>query len=161
MWIFSCSTVLRVYRFLDTVLMDSDRYRCIFRSTTIVFEITGISAPYSFPTISYRFRFREKNVKTKVIWPPIDRFRSFSSLPTGDAVALSKPSPLWKRCMRDMLTKPLDRVHARAGISEDLGAGLSDPRTNPLEHHVRPMTLSLGRGINEGVYDPASGRGKP
>jgi hypothetical protein len=79
-WIFSRSTVWRVYRFLDTVLMDSDRYRCIFRSTTIVFEIIGISAPYSFPTISYRFRFREKDMKTKVIWPPIDRFRSFSSL---------------------------------------------------------------------------------
>jgi hypothetical protein len=79
-WIFSCSTVWRVYRFLDTVFMDSDRYRCIFRSTTIVFEITEISAPYSFPTISYRFRFREKDVKTKVIWPSIDRFRSFSSL---------------------------------------------------------------------------------
>jgi hypothetical protein len=60
--------------------MDSDRYRCIFRSTIIVFEITGISAPYSFPTISYRFRFREKDVKMKVIWPPIDRFRSFLSL---------------------------------------------------------------------------------
>jgi hypothetical protein len=53
--------------FLDTVLMDSDRYRCIFRSTTIVFEITGISTPYSFPTISYRFHFREKDVKMKVI----------------------------------------------------------------------------------------------
>jgi hypothetical protein len=63
--------------------MDSDRYRCIFRSTIIVFEITGISAPYSFPTISYRFRFREKDVKMKVIWPPIDRFRSFSSLGAG------------------------------------------------------------------------------
>jgi hypothetical protein len=80
-WIFSCSIVWRVYRFLDTVLMDSDRYRCIFRSTTIIFEITGISAPYSFSTISYRFHFREKDVKTKVIWPPIDRFRSFSSCP--------------------------------------------------------------------------------
>jgi hypothetical protein len=53
--------------FLDTVLMDSDCYRCIFRSTTIVFEITGISTPYSFPTISYRFHFREKDVKMKVI----------------------------------------------------------------------------------------------
>ena len=40
--------------------MDSDHYRCIFRSTTIVFEITGISVPYSFPTISYRFCFRKK-----------------------------------------------------------------------------------------------------
>jgi hypothetical protein len=79
-WIFSCSTVWRVYRFLDTVFMDSDRYQCIFRSTTIAFEITGISAPYSFPTISYLFRFREKDVKTKVIWSNIDRFRSFPSL---------------------------------------------------------------------------------
>jgi hypothetical protein len=74
--------------FLDTVLMDSDRYRCIFRSTTIIFEIIGISAPYSFPTISYRFRFREKDIKTKVIWPPIDRFRSFSSL-----APMSHPNP--------------------------------------------------------------------
>jgi hypothetical protein len=60
--------------FLDIVLMDSDHYRYIFRSTTIVFEITGMSVSYSFPTISYRFRFREKNVKIKVIWPPVDRF---------------------------------------------------------------------------------------
>jgi hypothetical protein len=75
-------------------------------------------------------------------------------------VALSKPS-LQKRCTRDTLTRPLDQVHAHAGIPEDLGAGLSDPRMNPPERHVRPMTLGLGRGINEGVYDPASGRGKP
>jgi hypothetical protein len=26
------------------------------------------------------FNFEKKNVKMKVIWPPIDRFRSFSSL---------------------------------------------------------------------------------
>jgi hypothetical protein len=79
-WIFSCSTIWRVYRFLGTVLMDSDHYRCIFRSTTIIFKITGISSPYSFPTISYRFRFQEKDVKTKMIWPPIARFGWFSSL---------------------------------------------------------------------------------
>jgi hypothetical protein len=107
-WIFSCSTVWRVYRFLDTVLMDSDRYRCIFRSTTIVFEITRISAPYSFPTISYRFRFREKDVKTKVIWSPIDRFRSFSSLVTCMSYTVT-PHGLRRSCFlrcspkRDML----------------------------------------------------------
>jgi hypothetical protein len=83
-WIFSCSTVWRVYRFLDTILMDSDRYRCIFRSTTIVFEITGISTAYSFPTISYRFRFREKDVKTKVISFPIVFIRSGGMCIHGD-----------------------------------------------------------------------------
>jgi hypothetical protein len=83
LWLFSCSTVWRVYRFLDIVLMDSDHYRYIFRSTTIIFEITGISVSYSFSTISYRFRFREKNVKMKVIWSTIDRFRPFSSLQTS------------------------------------------------------------------------------
>jgi hypothetical protein len=83
-WIISWSTVWRVYRFLDIVLMDSDRYRCIFRLTTIVFEITGISVSYSFSTISYRFRFREKTVKMKVIWSPADHFRSFSSLVPSD-----------------------------------------------------------------------------
>jgi hypothetical protein len=46
--------------FEDIVLMDFDRYQCIFRSTTIVFKITEILAPYSFPTISYRFQFRKK-----------------------------------------------------------------------------------------------------
>jgi hypothetical protein len=45
--------------------MNSDRYRCIFRSTTTVFEITGISVPYSFPTISYRFQFREKKYENE------------------------------------------------------------------------------------------------
>jgi hypothetical protein len=76
-------------------------------------------------------------------------------------MALSKPSSLRKRCARDTLTKPLDRVHARAGISEDPGAGMFDLRMNPPEHHVKPMTLGLGRGVNEGVYDPALGHGKP
>jgi hypothetical protein len=75
-------------------------------------------------------------------------------------VTLPKPSSLRKRYVRDTLTRPLDWVHARAGISEDPGAGMSDPRTDPPERHVKPMTLGLGRGINEGVYDPASGRGK-
>jgi hypothetical protein len=68
--------------FEDIVLMDSDHYRCIFRLTTIVFEITGISVSYSFPIISYQFHFR-KNVKIKVIWSPINRFRSLSSLLVG------------------------------------------------------------------------------
>jgi hypothetical protein len=78
-------------------LMDSDRYRCIFRLTTIVFEITGISAPYSFPTISYRFRFREKDMKTKVIWPPIDRFRSFSSLYNIILLINARPDRILRR----------------------------------------------------------------
>jgi hypothetical protein len=61
--------------------MDSNRYRCIFRSTTIVFEIAGISVSYSFPTIRIDFIFeKKKTMKIKVIWPHIDRFRSFSSL---------------------------------------------------------------------------------
>jgi hypothetical protein len=41
--------------FEDIVLMDFDRYPCIFRLTTIVFKITEISMPYLFSTISYRF----------------------------------------------------------------------------------------------------------
>jgi hypothetical protein len=45
--------------------MDSYRYRYIFRSTTIVFEITGILMPYSFSTILYRFRFRKKKCENE------------------------------------------------------------------------------------------------
>jgi hypothetical protein len=45
-WIFSCSTVWYVYRFLGYRSHGFDRYRCIFRLTTIVFEITRISTPY-------------------------------------------------------------------------------------------------------------------
>jgi hypothetical protein len=72
--IFSYSTVWRIYRFEDIVLMDSDRYRCIFRSTTIVFEIIGISVLYSFSTISYWFHFREKTMK-------LNRFHPYELLP--------------------------------------------------------------------------------
>jgi hypothetical protein len=59
-----------------------------------------------------------------------------------------------------MLTKPLDRAHARVRISEDLGAEMSDPRMNLPERPDEPMTLGLGRGIDEDASDPASGRGK-
>jgi hypothetical protein len=76
LWLFSYSTVRRVYRFLDIVLMDSDHYRYIFQSTTIVFEITRISVSYSFPTISYRFRFREKKYENE------SDFASYRSFPT-------------------------------------------------------------------------------
>jgi hypothetical protein len=44
--------------------------------------------------------------------------------------------------MRDMLTKPLDQAHVRAGISEDPGAEIFDPRTKPPEHPDEPMTLA-------------------
>jgi hypothetical protein len=60
-----------------------------------------------------------------------------------------------------MLTKPLDRAYARVGISEDPGAEMSNPRTNPPECPDEPMTLGLGRGIDEDASDPASGCGKP
>jgi hypothetical protein len=59
-----------------------------------------------------------------------------------------------------MLTKPLDWAHARAGISEDPGAEMSDPRTNSPERPDEPTTLGIGRGINENASDLASGRGK-
>ena len=45
-----------------------------------VFEITEIPASYLFPKIPYRFRFRWKNVKAKVVESFADRFRPFSSL---------------------------------------------------------------------------------
>jgi hypothetical protein len=57
-----------------------------------------------------------------------------------------------------MLTKPIDRAHAWVRISEDLGAEMSDPWTNP---PIEPMTLGLGRGIDGGTFDPTSGHGKP
>jgi hypothetical protein len=83
LWLFSYSIVWRVYRFYDIVLMDSDHYRYIFRSTTIVFEITGISMSYSFPTISYRFRFQKEKNKNK---SNLASNRSFSTVfvPTSD-----------------------------------------------------------------------------
>jgi hypothetical protein len=37
--------------------------------------------------------------------------------PAREAVALPKPSSLWKRCMRDMLTKPLNWAHAPVRVS--------------------------------------------
>jgi hypothetical protein len=52
--------VLACLSFLDIVLMDSDRYRCICRSTTFIFEITEISMPYSFPANRIDFVFEEK-----------------------------------------------------------------------------------------------------
>jgi hypothetical protein len=58
-----------------------------FWLNSFVFEFTGISMSFSFPTISYRFRFRENNVKLKMIWPHTDRFRPFSPLPGGNANA--------------------------------------------------------------------------
>jgi hypothetical protein len=60
-----------------------------------------------------------------------------------------------------MLTKTLSWAHARAGILEDPGVEMSDPRTNLPESPDVPMTLGLGRGINEDASDPASGHGKP
>ena len=51
--------------FEDIVLIDSDRYRCIFRSTTIFFKIIIISTPYLFSTTSYQFYFRENKWKWK------------------------------------------------------------------------------------------------
>jgi hypothetical protein len=60
-----------------------------------------------------------------------------------------------------MLTKPLDWAHARAEISEDPGAEMSDPWTNPPERPNDPMTLGLGRGIDKDASDPASRCGKP
>jgi hypothetical protein len=55
--------------FEDIVLMDSDRYRCIFRLTTIIFEITRISTPYSFMIISYRFRFKKNDLASYPSFP--------------------------------------------------------------------------------------------
>jgi hypothetical protein len=60
-----------------------------------------------------------------------------------------------------MLTKPLDWTHVRAGISEDPGAEMSNPRTNLPKHPDEPVTLGLGRGIDENASDPTSGHGKP
>jgi hypothetical protein len=68
--------------FEEIVLMDSDHYRCIFRLTTIVFfrnyqNIGAVLVSNNIVSISF---WRKKKVKIKVIWPPIDRFGSFSSL---------------------------------------------------------------------------------
>jgi hypothetical protein len=38
-----------------------------------------------------------------------------------------------KKCVRDMLTKALNWAHVPAGISEDPGTEMSDPRMNFLE----------------------------
>jgi xanthine/uracil permease len=59
--------------FEDIVLMDSNRYRYLFRLTIIVFRITGISMTYSFPTISCQFRFQEKKLLSIVS----DRFHPY------------------------------------------------------------------------------------
>jgi hypothetical protein len=59
-----------------------------------------------------------------------------------------------------MLIKPLKRTHTRAGISEDTGVEMSDPRTNSPERPDEPTTLGIGRGIDESTSNPASGRGK-
>jgi hypothetical protein len=75
-------------------------------------------------------------------------------------VALPKPSSLRKRCVRDMLTKPLNRAHAQAGISEDPRVEMSDPRMNSPERPDEPMTLGIGRGIDKNAFDPASGHEK-
>jgi hypothetical protein len=56
---------------------------------------------------------------------------------------------------------PLDRALAPVGISEDLGAEMSNPRMNPPERPDEPMTLGVGRGIDGDASDPASGHGKP
>jgi hypothetical protein len=42
------------------------------------------------------------------------------------------------------------------GILEDPGAEMSDPRMNPPERPDEPMTLGLGKGIDEDASDPAS-----
>jgi hypothetical protein len=76
-WLFSCFTVWLVYHFLDIVLMNSDRYRCIFRSTTSTFEITEYQYNIRFRQYCINFIFEEKIVKIKLIWPPIDRFHRY------------------------------------------------------------------------------------
>jgi hypothetical protein len=46
-----------------------------------------------------------------------------------------------------MLTKPLNRTHALAGISEDPRAEMSDPWTNSPEHLDGPTFLDIDRRI--------------
>ena len=50
------------------------------RPYIFVFEIIGIPASFSFPKISYRFRFQWKNIKVKMMESFADHFRPFSSL---------------------------------------------------------------------------------
>jgi hypothetical protein len=66
-----------------------------------------------------------------------------------------------KKMHEDMLTKPLSRAHARAGILGDPGVEMSNTRTNLPERPDEPMTLGLGRGIIEDASNPTSGHGKP
>jgi hypothetical protein len=49
--------------------------------------------------------------------------------------------------MRDMLTKPLNQAHTPAGISEDPGAKMTDPRTNSPERPDGPTILDIGKRI--------------
>jgi hypothetical protein len=60
-----------------------------------------------------------------------------------------------------MLTRPLNQDHVQAGISEDPGAEMSDPRTNSPERPDEPTTLVIGKGIDEDASNPTSGREKP
>ena len=75
-----CSIVWYVYRFLNTILMNFDRYRCVLDR---IFPFSKL------PKYQCRFRFRkyhtafisdEKNMKVKMVESFADRFRPFSSI---------------------------------------------------------------------------------
>jgi hypothetical protein len=70
-------------------------------------------------------------------------------------MALPKPSSLRKRCVRDMLTKALNWAHVPAGISEDPGIEMSNPRMNFLECPDGSTILDIGKRIRPllGVQD--------
>jgi hypothetical protein len=59
-----------------------------------------------------------------------------------------------------MLTKLLNQAHAQVGISEDPGAEMFNTRMNSPKCPDEPMTLGIGRGIDERAPNLASRHGK-
>jgi hypothetical protein len=68
--------------FIDQIL-DSDRNRCNFRTELLFSMFPNYRCRFHFRSYRFRSRFREKNMKTKMVLVFTDRFRPFSSLPTN------------------------------------------------------------------------------
>jgi hypothetical protein len=60
--------------------MNSDRYDVFFDRLLPCSKLPEYRCRIRFRQYRINFNFEKKNMKMKVIWPPIDRFRSFSSL---------------------------------------------------------------------------------
>jgi hypothetical protein len=104
LWLFSCSTVWRVYRFLISfswipIIID------IFFDRLLSFsKLSEYRCRIRFEQYRIDFVSKKKNIKMKVIWPPIDRFRPCSSLSTPHVcLARSRPAD---RCSTHTLTVP-------------------------------------------------------